>query len=430
MLDSSYNIAYSIRAVGQHVEADLHEFKLSRDGTALFTIYNTTQGDLSSIGRGTSGWIEDSVFQEVDIETNKLLFEWRSSEHTLASDTYMWDPAGGYTSYWSYDAFHLNSIEKDKNGNYLISSRHFHSVTCISPTGEILWQLGGVKNDFTDLSDGKALSFKWQHDARWVQEPDDNGVGIISLFDNLEGGILHIDGPYSRGMLLRINVPDKTVEFLHEYIAYSRTRAPSQGSMQVLDNGNVFIGWGHSAAYSEFKQDGTLLCEWRFGPSVFDFFGAAVSYRAAKVKKEDWIGTPVTKPDAKEKGWKIYTSWNGATEVAAWSLEVTRSVDENGQDVWEEIDVLPKDGFETMFKLPTMSGSKRYRVAALDDNGKAIRYSEVVEVDWTTRILQVFAQVLMWIGFVVGAWVFWTRWLQRSKWRGLSWNMIYEYRRI
>ena len=430
MLDSSYNIARSIHAVGDGVHADLHEFKLTRDGTALFTIYNTTSVDLSSIGRSTHGWMEDSVFQEVDIETNELLFEWRASEHTDPSDTFMTNPFGGYYQGSPFDIYHINSIDKDIQGNYLVSSRHFHSVTYIGRDGNSIWQLGGVKNEFRDLSNGQALDFKWQHDARWVQELDENGIGIISLFDNKEGGILHRDGPYSRGLMLRVDVPHKTVEMLHEYIPYSKTRAPSQGSMEVLENGNVFIGWGHSSAFSEFTQDGTLLCEWHFGPSLLDFWGVAVSYRANKVKQKEWIGQPTLPPDAKEKGWKIYTSWNGATQVAAWGLEVSRSVDRHGRDVWEEIDVVVKEGFESSFKLPTMSGSKKYRVGALDETGQVIRYSSVVEVDWSRRILQIFATVLMWTGFFVGAWLFWTKWLQRSKWRGLSWNMIYEYRRL
>ena len=431
LLDSSYNIARSIHAVGEGFSADLHEFTLTKDGTALFTIYNTTRTDLSGIGRSsTSGWSEDSIFQEVDIATNELLFQWQASDHTDAGDTFMTNPFGGYIERWPFDVFHINSIHKDKNGNYLISSRHFHAVLCISPEGETLWQLGGIKNEFKDLSGGQALSFKWQHDARWVQEPDEDGVGLISLFDNKEAGPLHIDGPYSRGLLLRVDITQKTVEMIHEYIAYSHTRAPSQGSMQMLENGNVFVGWGHSAEFSEFTEDGKLLCEWHFGPSLWDFMGNAVSYRAAKISMKQWTGRPSAPPDAKEKGWKIYVSWNGATEVGAWGLEVTKTADDNGVDMWEEIAVMVKEGFEDYFVLPTMSGSTRYRVAALDDKGQVIRYSKVVEVDWTRRVLQIVATVLMWVGFAVGAWVFWTRWLQRSKWRGLSWNMIYEYRRL
>lgn len=78
------------------MEGDLHEFKITRDNTALLTVYATTKADLSSLGKFSEGWLLDSLFQEVDIATGKLLFEWRASEHFNVTDTYMTNPFGGY----------------------------------------------------------------------------------------------------------------------------------------------------------------------------------------------------------------------------------------------------------------------------------------------------------------------------------------------
>ena len=44
--------------------------------------------------------------------------------------------------------------------------------------GEVLWNLGGKLNEFTDLSHGAAMDFSWQHDACWHNDT------IITLFDN------------------------------------------------------------------------------------------------------------------------------------------------------------------------------------------------------------------------------------------------------
>jgi hypothetical protein len=65
------------------------------------------------------------------------------------------------------DIQHLNSIEKDSQGNYMISSRHYSTVYYISPAGDILWQLGGRNSSFQM---GEGTDFYWQHDARWIDE--------------------------------------------------------------------------------------------------------------------------------------------------------------------------------------------------------------------------------------------------------------------
>jgi hypothetical protein len=414
LLDSSYNIAHIITAVGTGVHGDFHEFKITHSDTALITIYNKTTTNLSSIGRPLSGWISDSVFQEIDIHTNALIFEWRASEHFDANESYMTHPLAGYVSSVTFDSFHINSVDKDAQGNYLISSRHLHAVVCISPAGETLWVLGGKRNQFTWLtdSDGKAPTpFRWQHDARWLEEPDEEGLGVLTLFDNQEGGILHVDGPYSRGLKLRVDVSKMTVEVMCEYVSLQKTRAPSQGGMQVLDNGNVFIGWGHSAAYSEFDANGTLLCESHFGAS---WYGGVVSYRASKIMEGDWSGRPEGPPDAKLEGGTVCASWNGATDVAAWTLE-GRS---QAESQWMDIDVIEKQSFEESFVLSNSGEGRyhRYRVAALDKMGQIIGYSEVMEDDPNATSLNVVISGLMWVGVFLCAWMLWKQRRRSKNW--------------
>ena len=53
----------------------------------------------------------------------------------------------------------VNSVDKDDDGNYLVSSRHYHQVYKIDgSSGDILWRLGGKDNDFT-MNNGTNVSF-------------------------------------------------------------------------------------------------------------------------------------------------------------------------------------------------------------------------------------------------------------------------------
>jgi len=51
----------------------------------------------------------------------------------------------------------------------------------------------------------------------------------------------------------------------------------SQGSTQIFDNGNVFIGWGELPYISEHTANGRLVMQGQFGAD-----DAASSYRAFK----------------------------------------------------------------------------------------------------------------------------------------------------
>ena len=131
MLDSSYNVFKKLDAVGENYHGDLHEFKITDDDTALLTVYTAKQVDLTDLGhwRGKNGWIVDSMFQEIDIETEKLMFEWSASDHFPPSESYMTNPLGGYSESSPFDSFHINSVDKEpSSGNYMISSRHTHHL--------------------------------------------------------------------------------------------------------------------------------------------------------------------------------------------------------------------------------------------------------------------------------------------------------------
>jgi hypothetical protein len=350
------------------LKGDLHEFRFTPQGTALITVYDVQEVDLSSLGK-RMGPIWDCLIQEIDIETGDLVFEWRASKHLNIADTYRGIGDEGEAGGAPFDWFHINSIDKDLAGNYLISSRYLHSIFYIDgKTGNVIWTMGGKANKFNDLSGGRATNFMFQHDARW-----DNEYKEITLFDNShDGGPL--DKAHPRGIRLGVDQVHMTVELLTEYINPTRVPAASQGSMQNLPNGNVLLGYGFSGLFTEFTRDGKVLCETHFGPQSRFGSGDVQSYR---VLKFDWHSSPETDPDLAISQddamlWRAYASWNGATDVSAWVLQGT-----NNPNVgkWRVLEKKAKSGFETDFLLEA-NHPGYIRAVALDSRGNTLATSQ------------------------------------------------------
>lgn len=351
------------------MDGDLHDFQITVNDTALITIYDPVPADLTSVGGPELGWLYEGVFQEIDIATGELLFEWRSTSFFPPNSSYELLNNRGYRRTSGYDYFHMNSVDKDDQGRYLVSGRHTHSITCIDgSTGEVLWTLGGRDNEFSDVSNEATTGFEWQHDARWRSHNQ------ISLFNNA----VHADSdPHSisHGALIELDIPSRKATLLTSYNHPQDLMATSQGNLQVLDTGNVFVGWGHSAAYTEFSPDGDVLCDVHFGASAYFSFGRIVSYRAWK---GNWVGTPDTLPDAAVAGDSVYVSWNGATEVASWRLETWDG--EGLEDMsFTLVDEFERTRFETEIQLPPGVTTSLFRVCAVNADGEILGTSEILQ---------------------------------------------------
>jgi hypothetical protein len=367
MLDTSYNEVMKIGAAGG-LWGDLHEFRITEQGTAIFTVYEIVQEDLTSLGKPFIGPVWDCLIQEIDLATGELIFQWRALDHYNLTDTYR-DIGGDGEEGRAFDFFHMNSIAKDQKGNYLTSSRYMHSITYIDgTTGEVIWILGGKRNMFEDLSSGKATDFAYQHDARW----SDNFT-TITMFDN------GVDDPHpriadTRGLRLKVDQEAMTVKLLTTYTNPHHIHGISQGSFQTLDSGNVIMGYGNSAAFTEYAYDGTVLCDTHFGPE--SRFGSA-EVQSYRVYKFEWHATPRTNPDVvilKEKeaenAWSFYVSWNGATEVEEWVLQGSEVGDAAGRDgYWTDLEKRKKDEFEEQFELKP-SYPRYLRIVGLNSEGE------------------------------------------------------------
>lgn len=351
------------------LEGNMHDFRVTKNGTALVTIYDTVRADLSALGGPRHGYMRDCLFQEIDIADGTLLFEWRISDHVPFNTSLEAVRGTGWRHDDAYDAYHINSIDKDQSGNYLLSSRHTHSVLNIDgKSGEILWTLGGKLNDYTDASEGRATDFAWQHDVRW------HDGHTLTLLDNQAEWFL--DEPtHSRAVSIDLDVPNRVASVRTTYTHPEELRATSQGNVQVLPgSGNVFVGWGHCAAYTEFSPNGEPLCEAHYGAANWFQLGQVYSYR---VTRGSWIGKPDTPPAVAVAGPSIFVSWNGATEVAAWRLERGNGSSTREME-FDMVRVVEKEGFETEMELPPDFSTTYYRVVALNRRNDILGTTELL----------------------------------------------------
>lgn len=416
LLDDSYQPAFTINAAGG-LNADLHELVITPEGTALITVYEPyTSPDIVAQSGAPDYYIWDSLFQEIDIATKKLLFQWRASDHHRLSESF--HELEGYGTVESpYDFYHINSIQKDAAGNYIISSRYTHSVSYINGRdGSVIWTLGGKRNMFLDLSNGTATDFTWQHDAR-AHLPKDfpesmrlehagpasidlDGASdrvLLTLFDNASEDKIQ-DRAASRGMLLELNYPKQmpgsgtrkrstssyTVKLLREFEHPAGIFSTSQGSLQVLppeDTGRdpkVLIGYGYNPVYTEFDTNGTVLCDMRFAPNSTWDHGSVQSYRTFRMP---WVGAPIEPPSVvyDYDSRQVAVSWNGATEVSHWTLEHSRT----GKDgSWSKVSVKSRRDFETMFDIDKKTTERYLRVTATNAKDVQLGVSAVVDRRW------------------------------------------------
>ena len=353
--DSTYTDIAHVHA-GNGLQADLHEFLLTPQGTALITAYEPIYCDLASVDGPTEGAVTDSVFQEIDVKTGLVMFEWTSVDHVALAESY--ESATTTTTAYPFDFFHLNSIDVQRGGSLLISSRNTWTVYELNPaSGQIVWRLGGKHSSFKG---GAGTGTAWQHDPREL--PD----GAISIFDN---GAAPKEHSQSRGIVISLEDPPGTATLLTRLTHTPALVAESQGDVQALANGDWFVGWGQEPYFSEFNAEGTML---------FDAHLPAhdESYRAFRFP---WTGTPAHAPafafapGAAGAASEAYASWNGATGVASWSLLAGASASSLAV-----VAQVPRSGFETAIALPAGVSGPYLQVQALGSSGQVLGTSAAV----------------------------------------------------
>ncbi len=349
ILDRSYRPIATVHAAeGYH--ADLHEFLLTPRGTALITAYEPIHADLSSVGGPRHGTVLDGIVQEIDVRTGGLLWEWHALGHVPLNASYNQRVQRG-----PYDFFHINSVQELPDGDLLISARDTWAVYLVSRrTGRILWQLGGKGSDFKM---GAGTQFEWQHDVRML--PD----GTVTMFDNAD---TPKEESQSRALELTLDTKDMTTKLARSYTHTPPVLAGSQGNLQLLPNGNAFVGWGSEPDFSEYTRSGEQIFSARWPRPV-------QSYRAYRAQ---WHARPADPPAvavaaAPTGAVTAFASWNGATDVARWQLLAGPAP----TDLSPAGDVAAT-GFETA--IPAATTQPYLAARALDSSGQVLGTSPAI----------------------------------------------------
>jgi hypothetical protein len=349
--DTSYHRVASVHA-GNGLLADMHDFTISPNDTALITSYKAMHWNLTSIGGPRDGQVVDSIFQEIDIPTGNVLAEWHALDHVPVANT-----VATYSSAQPFDYFHINAVTSNGAGQVLVSGRSVSAVFDVDEaSGKIIWQLGGTHgDDFT----GSGTVFQVQHDARWLTPTE------LILFDNNHSG--DAATRHSKAKIIKLSLSTHTATLVHSYTDPVIPWANTQGGAQLLANGHVFVGWGSQPYVSEFTAGGTVIYRARLS-------GANSSFQAFR---SSWTATPTTSPVAAATrasgATTVYASWNGATSVASWRVL-------GGADptALQSLVTHKIGGFETAIAVP---GSPAYvQVQALSSTGAVLGTSVTVTV--------------------------------------------------
>lgn len=370
IIDKDYQPTTVVQS-GQGLEpSDMHELEVLDGKSMLFTVYQPRPYDLSAYGMQTpNGWVIDGVFQEVDIKSGKVLFEWGSLNHVPLSETYVTiSPVVGDGSSNStpWDYFHINSVDKFSNGDYLISARHTSCIYKVSgENGSVLWRLGGLKSTL-HMTD---YNFSSQHDARIHGENSTHT--ILSLFDNGSDNYRNTSLT-SSGMIVAVDHQTNSSTLITRFQAPGPgLRSTSQGNMQMLSNGNAFIGWGSNPSFSEHTANGTPV----YFATLTDI--DSMNYRAFKY---NWTGTPSDPPalaaqaPSSNGATTLWASWNGATDYSHWNFYGSSST----PDQFVLLAGVGKQGFQTTYTSPKFYPRAFAEAVALD--GSSMKNSSVVTV--------------------------------------------------
>ena len=297
LLDDSYNSTESITA-GNGYAADAHDFQLLPNGHVLLQGYYRTQMDVSKyvVGGYPNALVAGAIIQELDAERN-VVFQWRTWDYFTIPSYF---PPNAYTNPAAknpaIDAFHLNTVVMDRDGNLLISNFGMDVWKINRQTGNIMWRLGGPANQFT-FAGVNPLAALGHFSGHTVSRLDNGNIMIYCNADQLATRS-------SKVYEYRLDETNKVATLVWTYAPPTNYYAWHYGSAQRLPKGNTFIGWGGAnimpgiggvtnqwiPACTEVTSSGRVVFELRFNdPKMASYRAFRFVYPPASQAVTDFV---------------------------------------------------------------------------------------------------------------------------------------------
>ncbi len=251
-VDPDGNIARSL-SCGQNLRPRLHDLIVAPDGGYWILCDESRPMDLTSDGGVSNARVTGTAIQNVNFCdyvgyyyyygcTTTLDFSWSPFDHFQITDVDASERAGPDVN-WT----HGNSIDLDTDGNLIVSFRNLNEITKIDrQTGEVIWRLGGVRNEFTFL-DTPVPAFIHQHSVRFL------AGGELLLLDNLG------DPTQSRVERYKLDEAGRTARLIGSFNAGPGVVTSLGGSVQPLPGGRTLASFGTAGRVLEYDAAGNIV---------------------------------------------------------------------------------------------------------------------------------------------------------------------------
>ncbi len=352
--DTSYREIHRF-SPGNGYSGDLHEFTLTSRGTALISIYNEAPANLSLYGGPAKGTVLEGIVQELDVKTGKVLLEWHSLEHAGPDESFRDPPAGR-----PWDYFHLNSIG-------VLSGRQPHRLLP-ARVDRVQDQPPHGQGDLASRRQEERLRDRPRRGVRLpAPRPRLPRQPRLALRQRLV-----LSGVGDGTGVARAPAPARPRR--EDGRARPRGSQPARraergdGQTPRSSPAEACSSAGEPChGYSEFDANGRV----RYDATLV---GLGTSYRAFRQR---WKATPLTRPAVAsvrngDGTLDVFTSWNGATEVAQW--QILGGADASALD---PVRTVPRSGFETQVQLATTPAF--VAAVALDAHGNALGRSNPLQ---------------------------------------------------
>jgi hypothetical protein len=347
--DSTYTQIDFISA-GHGYFTDNHELRVLPNGNIAIIAADDVNVDMSQkvTGGSSNALIQGKHFQEIDAAHN-VVWEWRCWDYFDVLDA-----TNANFSASTIDNIHMNAIDLDYDGNWLISSKTMDEITKIDRvSGEIIWRFGGKNNMFEYTNETIFISY--QHYIRAVP----GRPGYYTLFDNGTNR----DVKFSRAVMYHLDTNSmkatKTWEYRHKPDWY----AVQKGACQPLENGHYWIDWTDNGwiRTTEVDTAGNLLLEMHI-----DNYTA---YRTHRFKWNGRASKPHLYTESYEDAVRLIFNKFGDTTVQYYNIYIGASM---GNEVYKS------STNNTWYDATefSKSGTYYFKVTAVDKAGNESPFSD------------------------------------------------------